>query len=330
MFPSTLLIAAFMTANLAAPAAPAAKIDPAAHRAEIEAWRAARIERLERPDSWLTLVGLHWIEPGRHTVGSARGNGIVLNTGPARLGVLELAHGVVTFTADPVAGVTYQGRVDGAELRGAAGEPGETATAVAAASATATSDGPMKLSPDSAGAPTFVHFGRANFHVIERSGKLALRVKDNDAEARKAFAGLDTYAIDPAFRFDARYEPHQAGKTLPIANVIGTLDDMPNPGAVVFWRDGEEYRLEAVDEGDGQLFLIFADRTSGKATYGAGRFLYADPPRPGSDHVVVDFNKAYNPPCVFTPYATCPLAPPENRLDLAVTAGEKNYAKAAH
>ena len=103
---------------------------------------------------------------------------------------------------------------------------------------------------------------------------------------------------------------------------------MPNPGAVVFEKDGKTYKLEVVDEGDGQLFLIFADRTSGKETYGAGRFLYASPVVDGK--TIVDFNMAYNPPCVFTPYATCPLAPPENRLDLAVTAGEKKYAHAAH
>jgi uncharacterized protein (DUF1684 family) len=112
--------------------------------------------------------------------------------------------------------------------------------------------------------------------------------------------------------------------------VINTIEPMANPGAVVFERDGKTYRIEAVDEGDGQLFLIFADRTNGKETYGAGRFLYAAPPAPGSDRVIVDFNQSYNPPCVFTPYATCPLPPPENRLDLAVRAGEKKYRGAVH
>jgi hypothetical protein len=110
---------------------------------------------------------------------------------------------------------------------------------------------------------------------------------------------------------------------MPIASVINTVEPMANPGVVVFRKDGKTYRLEALDEGDGQLFLIFSDRTSGKTTYGAGRFLYADPPKDGM--TVVDFNQAYNPPCVFTHYATCPLPPPENRLDIAVTAGEKKY-----
>jgi uncharacterized protein len=185
------------------------------------------------------------------------------------------------------------------------------------------------LAVDTSGAPTLVRFGNANFQVIERSGRYGLRVKDNDAATRKAFPGhMDNWPIDPAWRIEAKFEPHPPGTTIEIASIINTLDPMPNPGAVVFEKDGKTYRLEAVDEGDGQLFLIFADRTSGKETYGAGRFLYAAPAVDGK--TIVDFNKSYNPPCVFTPYATCPLAPPENRLDLAVTAGEKKYAHAAH
>lgn len=276
--------------------------DPAAHRAEVEAWQAARAARLQQPDGWLSLVGLHWIEPGRHEIGSDPSNDIVLATGPARLGTIERNGKDVTLVL-----------ADGVDAT--IGEGGERRAVLAS---------------DASGKPTFVRFGSANFHVIERSGRLALRVKDANAKTRTGFVGLDYYPIDPAFRFEARYEPHEAGKTIPIANIIGTLDPMPNPGAVVFEKDGVEYRLEAVDEGDGMLFLIFADRTSGKETYGAGRFLYAEPPAAGSDRVVVDFNRAYNPPCVFTPHATCPLAPPENRLDLAITAGEKRYRGEVH
>jgi hypothetical protein len=280
----------------------AAAVDPAAHRAEVEAWRKQRTERLLQPNSWLTLVGLHWIEPGTHAIGSAPDNAIVLAAGPARLGTLTL---------------------DGQTLRLALADG-------AKARIEGTTERAAVLAPDTSGAPTTVVFGNASFYVIERSGRYALRVKDNDAATRRDFAGLDYYPIDPAWRVDARFEPHEPGKTIPIASVTGSLDDMPNPGAVVFEKDGKTHRLEAVDEGDGQLFLIFADRTSGKETYGAGRFLYAAPPAAGSDRVVVDFNKAYNPPCVFTPFATCPLAPPENRLDVAVTAGEKRYRREAH
>jgi len=287
---------------LLAGAVAAAAITADAHRAEVEKWQAERLARLQRPDSWLTLVGLHWIDEGRSTIGSAPGSDLVLAAGPARLGTLESDGRSVTLTlADDVDATIGDGTSRSATL-----------------------------ASDATGTPTFVTFGSANFHVIERSGRLALRVKDAEAATRRNFLGLDYYPIDPAFRFEARYEPHEPGKTIPIANIIGTLDPMPNPGAVVFERDGETHRLEAVDEGDGQLFLIFADRTSGKDTYGAGRFLYAQPPAPGTDRVVVDFNRAYNPPCVFTPHATCPLAPPENRLDLAVTAGEKRYRGEVH
>ena len=122
--------------------------------------------------------------------------------------------------------------------------------------------------------------------------------------------------------------PHPAGRTIPIVNVLGMTEPMANPGVVVFEKNGKTHRLEAVDEGDGQLFLIFADRTNKKETYGAGRFLYAAPAMNGT--TTVDFNKAYNPPCAFNAYSTCPLPPPENRLDLAVTAGEKRYLGQEH
>lgn len=294
-----MLIHSMLLAGLVA-ATPVPTAD--AHRAEIEKWQAERLARLQRPDGWLSLVGLHWIENGRSTVGSAEGNDIRLATGPSRLGTIDSDGRIVTLTL-----------ADGVDAK--IGDGGARSA---------------PLASDATGAPTLVTFGSANLHVIERSGRLALRVKDAEAETRRHFKGLDYYPIDRGFRFDAKYVPHEPGRTIPIANIIGTLDPMPNPGQVVFEKDGREFRLEAVDEGDGQLFLIFADRTSGKETYGAGRFLYAAPPAPGSDTVVVDFNRAYNPPCVFTPHATCPLAPPENRLDLAITAGEKRYRGEVH
>ena len=277
-------------------------VDTEVHRSEVERWQQERSTRLQQPDGWLSLVGLHWIEPGRHTIGADPSSGIVLATGPARLGTIERDGKQVTLALEEGVDATI-------------GERGERRALLAS---------------DATGAPTLVRFGSASFYLIERSGRLALRVKDANAKTRTGFVGLDYYPVDPRFRFDARFEPHAPGKTIPIANIIGTLDPMPNPGAVVFEKDGVEHRIEAVDEGDGKLFLIFADRTSGKETYGAGRFLYADPPAAGSDRVVVDFNRAYNPPCVFTPHATCPLAPPENRLDLAITAGEKRYRGEVH
>jgi uncharacterized protein len=273
------------------------------HTAQIEAWRAQRLERLQAPHGWLSLVGLHWVEPGTHAVGRDAANSIVLNTGPAQLGTLQLDAGKLHFTAAPDSGVTLDG---------------------------AAPAGTIELLPDSSGKPTTLMFdqGQATLQVIERGGRFGLRVRDARARTRTGFVGIEHFPIDAGWRHEAKFEPHPAGKTIQIANVIGQLEQMANPGAVVFEHDGRAHRLEAVDEGDGQLFLIFADRTSGKDTYGAGRFLYAAPAVDGK--TIVDFNQAYNPPCAFNAYSTCPLPPPENRLDLAVTAGEKKYAGATH
>ncbi len=278
---------------------------PAATNAEAEAvktWREARLARLQSPDGWLTLIGLHWIDLGKHTIGAAADNDIVIEKLAPHFGTLTVSEGKIHLELAEGVDAT----IDGAATRAA------------------------DLAADATGKPTVVAQGTVNFIVIERSGRFALRVKDSQAATRTGFLGLDFYDVDESLRIDARFEKHEPGKTIPIATVINTLEPMANPGAVVFEKDGKTFRLEAVDEGDGQLFIIFADRTNGKETYGAGRFVYAQPPAPGSDRVVLDFNLAYNPPCVFTPYATCPLPPPENRLDLAVRAGEKKYRGAHH
>jgi uncharacterized protein (DUF1684 family) len=287
------------------PAASAAMPTAAPSRGEemqqIQKWRSERVERLKKPEGWLSLVGLHWIEPGSHKVGSDKHNDLELATGPAHIGALTLKDGKVTLLLDPSSGALIDGK---------------PATAA------------VELKSDAKDTPTNVSFnhGDASFQLIERSGRYALRVHDAKAKTRTGFLGIDYFDIDPSWRFNARFEAHPKGKTIDIATVINTIEPMQNPGVVVFEKGGKSYRLEAVDEGDGQLFLIFADHTNGKSTYGAGRFLYADPPKNGM--TVVDFNKSYNPPCVFTHYATCPLPPPENRLDLTITAGEKKYAGA--
>src|SRR5690606_13501956 len=152
-----------------------------------------------------------------------------------------------------------------------------------------------------------------------------LRVKDTEAATRTGFLGIDYFPIDPSWRVTAKWVPFEPVHKLEIPNVLGDIDEMPVPGKAVFERDGKTFELLPVLEEPGadSLFFILADRTSGKQTYGAARFLYTDMPKDGK--LVIDFNKAYNPPCAFTPFATCPLAPPENRLDLAITAGEKKY-----
>lgn len=272
---------------------------------EQAAWRSERREGLLKPDGWTSLIGLHWIEPGAHYVGSDADNGIRIAIGPEHLGMLRLADGVASFEPDGDAAVT----LDGAPL-----------TAGATLRTDSDPEGPSVIGYDD---------GRGLATVIKRADRHALRVKHADAPTRLQFAGLQYWPGGRDWKVDAKFVPHEAGKTIPIVNIIGMTDEVPNPGAVEFQRDGKTYRLEALDEGGDELFLIYADRTSGHGSYGAGRYLYTAMPD-AQGNVVLDFNQGYNPPCAFTAFATCPLPPPENRLDLAIAAGEKAYAKPAH
>jgi uncharacterized protein len=276
------------------------------YKQSIEQWRAGRLDRLTAPGGWLSLAGLEWLKDGPNSIGSAADNDIVLTVGPAHLGVADLAsNGEVHLVLEHDSGALIDGK------------PVHEATLiddVKAGDAT----------------PTTVSFGTASFYLIDRDGRKGLRVKDSDAPSRKHFLGIDSFPIDPSWRIEATWVPAAPGETLEMGTVIGTIDKYPVPGKLEFSRDGKQFEILPVIEvpGDKQYFIVFADRTSGKETYGAARFLYIDPPKDGK--VVLDFNKAYNPPCAFTPFATCPLAPPENRLDLRVTAGEKNYRGSNH
>jgi len=273
------------------------------HPAEVKIWRTERLERLKAADGWLSLVGLHWLKDGDNSVGSAKGSDVLIANASPKLGTATLAGGEVTFTL----------------------EPGEFAVI-------GTSDRTKKavLRDDRSERPTRVAFGTTSFYVIDRDGKKGLRVKDSEAPTRKNFLGLDYFEIAEKWRVEAKWEAFDPPKTLEVPTVLGTVEKYKVPGKAVFERGGKTYEVQPVLEtADAkQLFLIFADKTTGKETYGAGRFLYADMPANGK--IVLDFNKAYNPPCAFTPYATCPLAPPENRLNVRIDAGEKKYKGSAH
>lgn len=268
-------------------------------------WRAKRLARLTKPDGWASLIGLHALEPGAHRMGSAEDNGIRLAMGPAHLGVLTVKGDALSFV--PERGVDV--KVDDAPVQGNTTLRDDTHA-----------EGPSRISFDD---------GKGVATVIVRADSYRLRVKHADAETRLNFAGLDYWPAESAWQVKARFIPNPVGKTMQVANIIGSTDEMPNPGVLEFQRGGKTFRLEALDEGEGTLFLVFADRTNGHGSYGAGRFI--DAPMPDAQgNVVIDFNQAYDPPCAFTPFATCPLPPPENRLDLAVEAGEKAYAKSTH
>lgn len=291
--------------------APAASVDP--YLAEIEQWRSKRVGNLTKPDGWLSLVGLHWLSEGEQTIGSAADRAIVLAVGPENLGSLTVtgAEAVLVLGAgNETARVQCYATDDWADA-----EP---------------QSGAYALKPDSSDAPCRIVLGAsASIALIERGGKLALRVKDADASTRSGFTGIAYFDVDPQWRIDAVWTAHAVAQEIEIQNVLGMIEKMPNPGYARFTRDGKEFRLYPVIEaGETDYFFIFADRTSGRETYGPGRFFYATPAADG--RIVLDFNKAYNPPCAFSDYSTCPLPPPENRLDLAVTAGEKKYVHPVH
>jgi uncharacterized protein len=170
-----------------------------------------------------------------------------------------------------------------------------------------------------------ITIGNIKFFVIQRGEEFFIRVKDNNSKIRREFTGLKWFPIDPSWKITAKFTPYNVRTVLQFDSQNGVKQQMESPGYVTFTRDGKDYRLEPVWEGH-ELFFIFRDATSNKSTYGAARFLYAEPSKNGS--VTLDFNKAINPPCAFTAYATCPLPPPQNRLTLGVTAGEKKYSDA--
>lgn len=265
-------------------------------------WRDERRAKLTQPEGWTSLIGLHWVEEGKHYFGSDADNGIRLAAGPAHVGMISLEDGRIRFVPEKGAVLTF----DGQPLTGAV-------TLVSDADADA--KGPSKLGFDD---------GKGVITVIKRGDRHALRVKHADAPTRTGFRGIEYWPGGSDWVVSAKFVPHPPGKTIPIANIVGTTQNVANPGAVEFQRDGRTFRIEALDEGDGVLSLVFADRTSGHGSYPAGRSLAAPLPD-ASGVVVLDFNKSYNPPCAFTAFATCPLPPPENRLDLQIVAGEKAY-----
>ncbi|HEY8994922.1 MAG TPA: DUF1684 domain-containing protein [Lacunisphaera sp.] len=267
----------------------------------VEAWRAGRIERLQRPDGWLTLIGRHPLAEGTWSVGSAEDSAIRLAAGPARFGTVTHAPGgKVTITlADGV-----DATIDGTTARTAE----------------------LVYQGDK---PTYVRAGTVNFYVMDRSGKLFLRVRDNAAARLKNFAGIDAWPVDPAWRVEATWVPFDPPREVRITNIIGLVEPALIPGKAVFTHEGRTHELIPIDEGpDEDLFFVLTDTTAGTETYEACRFLYA--PRPKDGKIILDFNKVYNPPCAFTPFATCPLPPRENVLPFALRAGEKKYRGDAH
>ena len=268
-------------------------LSPEAHRAAVIDWWAQRDERLRDPNGWLTLVGLYWLKAGENRFGADASNDIPLigRDVPAHAGSLWLEDGEVRLQAH-----------------------GEAAPR------------PEPLASDVSGEPTVIEAGSLHMYVIQRGQRWGLRVRDHESPAISAFGGMDHFPIDPSWRVQGRLLPAKPDERLEIIDVTGDIGSEETPGTVEFEHGGRTWSLAALpgDADEQRLWLVFGDATNGSETYGGGRFLYSGP-LADDGSVVLDFNLAYNPPCVFSPYATCPLPPPQNRLNLRIEAGERDF-----
>ncbi len=262
--------------------------DPSSSAA-LDRWRADHEAALRSSDGWLTVVGLAWLKDGPNRAGSEAGADVRLPAGaPTTLGTFRLAAGVVTFEPAPGVESATNGR------RGAGGV----------------------IRPD----VDRVTSGSLSLLVIRRGDRTGVRIKDSRSAARRNFTGETRYPGRDGWRVTARFVPYDPPRAIPILNVLGQTEPQPSPGALVFTLADREFRLDPIAQG-GQLFIIFRDLTSGDTTYPSGRFLYA--PMPANGQVMLDFNKAENPPCAFTEFATCPLPPKQNQLPIRIEAGER-------
>ena len=288
------------------PVNPSASTDEAGWYRQLDAWRSQREHELSAPDGWLTLVGLEWLKPGINSFGTGADNQIKIHSqAPPHFGLLTVSGSTVQLLA-PTGGFPADFQIDGKPAR----------------------EGP--LSADDAKPSTLTWHG-LTMVVLPRGNRFALRIKDADAPTRTGFNGLHWYPPDARFRVTAKWTPYSAPHLEKIPTIIGTTLDMPAPGIAEFMLNGKTLRLEPVFEGGerDKLFFILRDATSTTTTYQAARFLHTGLPSNGVSApgtLTLDFNELYNPPCAYTPYATCPLPPEQNRLAVAIEAGEQRYS----
>jgi uncharacterized protein (DUF1684 family) len=293
LVPITIIVCSCVTNALAATSHPSPPADWLA-------WQAKRKESVAGTNGWTTLVGLHWLLEGRNFAGSNPTNQVVL---PGK----RAAASVGSFVR---AGRKVRFEAASAIIAAVEGKPVQS----------------VNLQSDAALKPTVLQIGQLSVIVIERGERIGLRTRDPEAPARTRFRGLKYFAYDPAWRIAGRFEPAREMKKIGVPDVTGGTQEFVAPGTIVFAHAGAEHRLVVVEEpGEEDYFVIFHDLTAGDSTYSAGRFFYVA--KPGANgRVVIDFNRAYTPPCGFTPFATCPLPPRQNWLPFAVRAGERKPA----
>ncbi len=263
----------------------------------VKKFHSKRIERLKRPNSWLTLVGLYWLKDGRNSFGTDKSNDIVFPEGTAQdfMGIFSLKDTVVTINIK-----------EGIEVY----ENDSTVTS-------------LILQNDMREKPTILKHGSLSWYVIKRDNRFGIRLKNSESKLLREFDDIDMFSIDTKWRIEAEFIEYNQPKEVEIPTAIGTIEKGTAYGNLKFKIDGTQFTLEPLGK-VGSLFLVFGDMTNGEETYGAGRFLIVDK-ADSTGKIFIDFNKAYNPPCVFTKYATCPLPTKENYLDTKITAGEKNF-----
>ncbi len=266
------------------------------YKKEMQDWDAKRVENLKKESGWLNLVGLYWLEEGESHFGSGNENDIVFPANaPDKLGKFVRTKETVLFISETNAAVLTNGK---------------KVTKIE-----------MKI--DLSGDPTILESGSLRWFIIQRGEQIGIRLRDLNADLVKNFKGIERFTVDPKWRINAKFTPYAQPKEVFIPTILGTIEQELSPGKLIFNIEGKEFSFEPTSAGKG-LFVVFADLTSGDETYGAGRFLYIDSPD-SNNNVILDFNKAYNPPCAFTKYATCPLPPEENKVRVRITAGERKF-----
>lgn len=263
------------------------------YQQKIEQWREERESDWRKENGWLALAGLFWLNEGQNRLGRAADNDVVLPAGPNQLGTIVVEEGEVVLKADPTA-----------ENVKVAGEPVQE----------------ISLKPDVSGSPTLVTAGQLAFIIIKRGDNYAIRLWDNQRPERESFPGRKWFAIDEAYRIPGRYTSHETPETVRLKRSLGEDVDIHAAGEVAFELHGRPLTLLALENEPDNLFLLFKDETSGRETYPAGRYLYAQVEADGN--VILDFNRAYSPPCAVTPFATCLYPPRQNHLPLEIRAGE--------
>jgi len=269
------------------------------YRKKINEWHSKRISNLKKDSGWLNLVGLYWLEEGENTFGTDNSNNIVFpeNSAVDFIGKIIKQDSIITVEVNEGVNVYFDNR------------PVNT----------------LKMKADVSGDPTILRHNTLRWFILQRGEKFGIRLRDLEAELVKNFDGIERFPLSDEWKISAKFEKYTTPKKILIPTILGTIEEDYSPGKIIFNLEGKEYSLEPTASGE-KLFIVFADLTSGEETYGAGRFLYIDGPD-SSNMVKLDFNKAYNPPCAFTKYATCPLPPEENKLRIRITAGEKNYGE---